>query len=76
MVTDNKSNKMNYFLQGPIQDNDKKVSAEIMQQPQRNIKIVFIKIGYFDGTFLLQVKPDSKPYQAPSRPLKEEIERL
>ena len=28
-VTDNESSIMNYFLPGPNQDNDKKVSAEI-----------------------------------------------
>ena len=40
--------------------------------------------GCFNGTFSLQVKPDSKPYQVPPRciayalqwPLKEELECL
>ena len=45
---------------------------------------VFIGIGCFKGTFSLQLKPDSKPYQAPPRwvayalqkPFKEELECL
>ena len=45
---------------------------------------VFNSIGCFKGTFFLQIKPDSKPYQAPPRheayalqkPFKEELEHL
>ena len=45
---------------------------------------VFNGIGCFKGTFSLQLKPDSKPYQAPSRhvayalqePFKEELRQL
>ena len=45
---------------------------------------VFNGIGCFKGTFLLQLKPDSKPYQVPPRcvayalqkPFKEELEQL
>ena len=45
---------------------------------------VFNGIGCFEGTFSLQLKPDSKPYQAPPRhvgyvlqePFKEELEQL
>ena len=43
----------------------KRVSAEIKQQLQIDFKDVFTGIGSLDGTFSLQVKPDSKPYQAP-----------
>ena len=28
---------------------------------------IFNGIGYFEGTFSLQLKPHSKPYQAPPR---------
>ena len=43
---------------------------------------VFNSIGCFKGTFSLQLKPDSRPYQAPPRcvayalqkPFKEELE--
>ena len=45
---------------------------------------VFNGIGCFEGTFSLQLKPDSKPYQVPPRhmayalqkPFKEELEWL
>ena len=45
---------------------------------------VFNDTGCFEGTFLLQLKPDSKPYQAPPRhiayvlqkPFKDELEWL
>ena len=45
---------------------------------------VFNGTGCFKGTFSLQLKPDSKPYQAPTRhvayalqtPFKEELEQL
>ena len=45
---------------------------------------VFNGIGYFEGTFSLQLKPESKPYQVPHRhvvyvlqkPFKEELEHL
>ena len=59
------NNKINYFLPGPSEENDKKQIAEIIQQLQRDFKDVFNGIGCFDGTFLLQVEPDSKPFQTP-----------
>ena len=45
---------------------------------------VFNGIGCFEGTFLLQFKPDSRPYQAPPRhvayalqkPFKDELDQL
>ena len=45
---------------------------------------VFNGIGCFEGTFLLQLKPDSRPYQAPPRHVayalqksfKDELDRL
>ena len=67
MVIDNDPNNINYFFPGQSQDNDKIVSAGIMQQLQRDFKDVFTRIGCSDGTFSLQVKLDSKPYQAPPR---------
>ena len=54
-------------FQVPHQDNDKRVSAEITQQLQREFKEMFNKIGCFDGMFSLQLKPGNKPYQAPLR---------
>ena len=55
MVIDKEPNTINYFLPGPAQDNDKRVSAEITQQLQRYFKDVFNGIGCFDGTFSLQL---------------------
>ena len=81
MVIDKEPNTINYFNPGPDQDN-KKVSAEITKQLQRDVKDVFNGIGCFDGTFSLQLKLGSKPYQAAPRhvayalqkPFKEELE--
>ena len=64
MVIDSEPNKIYYFLLGPSQYNCKIVSAEITQQLQRDFKDVSTGIGHFDGTFSLQVKWDSKQYQA------------
>ena len=57
---------------------------EITHQIQWDIKDEFTGIGCFDGMFSLQVKPDSKPYQASTRhvayamqkPFIEELEQL
>ena len=84
MVTDKEPNTINYFLPGPNQDNDKRLSAEITQQLQRDFKAVFNGVGCFDGTFSLQLKPGSKPHQVPPRHVayglqksfKEELELL
>ena len=55
-----------------------------MQQLQKDFKDVFTGIGCFDGTFSLEVKLDSKTYQAPLRhvanalqnPFNKELEQL
>ena len=65
MAINKEPNTINYFLPGPSQDNDKRVNAAITQQLQRDCKDVFPGIGCFYEMFSLQVKPDSKPYQAP-----------
>ena len=57
MVTDNY--RINYFLPDPNWENDKRVSVEITQQLQRKSKGLFNRLGYFDGMFSSQVKPDS-----------------
>ena len=62
----------------------KRVSAEIMQQLQRDFTDLFTGIGCFDETFSLQVKTDSKPYNvlprcvayALQKPFKEELQWL
>ena len=37
---------------------------------------VFNGIGCFEGTFLLQIKPDSKPYQVPPRCVAYALQKL
>ena len=81
MVDNKLSNTMDYFLPGPSYDNDQRVSTEIIQQLQRDFEYVFNGIQCFDGTFSLQLKPDSKLNQVPPRhvayalqkPLQEEL---
>ena len=81
-VTNNDNIK--YLLPGPNSDIDKRASAEMTQHLQRELKNVFNEIRCFNGTFSLQIKPDSKPYQAPPQciayilqsPFKEELEEL
>ena len=65
-VTDKKNSKINYFLQGPNQDADRRSSAKIMQQLHKEFKDVFTGISCFDGTFSLKIK-DRKSYQEPPR---------
>ena len=64
MVTDD---NIEYFLPDPNSDINKRVSTEITQQLQRELKDVCNGIICLNGTFSIQVKPDSKPYQAPQR---------
>ena len=58
---------MNYFLSSPNIEIDKRKSAELTQK----INIVFDNVYVFNGigyfAFSLQIKHDSKPYQAPPR---------
>ena len=75
---------MEYFLPGPSKVSDKKASTEITKQLKKEYEDVFTGIGCFDWMFSLQVKLDSKPYQALPRHIayalqklfKEEMERL
>ena len=60
-----KSNKTTeYFLSGLTYKSSKKKSAEATQGIHIDFADVFNGIGCFEGTFSLQPKPDSKPYQA------------
>ena len=76
------NNENNYYLPDHNQVNDKTVSAEITKQLQRDFKDVFSRIGCLHKMFLLQVKPDSNPYQAPlkcaayalQKPFKQKLE--
>ena len=73
-----------YFLPCPNYETDKRKSAELTQQMHKEFDNVFNGIGYFEGTFALHLKPNSRPYQAPPRhvaymlqkPFKDELDRL
>ena len=83
-VNNKLSNAVDYFLPGPNHDSDKRVSAEITQWLKRDFEDVFNEIWFFEGTNSLQLKQDSKLYQAPPRcvayalwkPFKEELKWL
>ena len=75
----------NYFLSYPSIEIDKRKSTELTQKKPHNVfDNVFNRIGCFEGTFSLQPKPDSKPYQVPPRcvsytlqqPFKDELDCL
>ena len=79
------TNKLiNYFYSSNNTDADKSKSAAITQRIHEMYGEVFNGIGCFKGTFSLQLKLDSKPYQVPSRhiayvlqkPFKEELQLL
>ena len=57
----------NYFLSSPNIEIDKRKSIELTQKIQNMFDNVLHGIGCFKGTFPLQLKPDSKPYQVPLR---------
>ena len=84
MVINNNNIKINYFHSGPGQEAHWRASAKITQQLQKEFKDVFTWIGCFGGTFSLQLKAASKPYQAELRhmayalqkPFKEGLEQL
>ena len=62
-----KTKLTNYFLSSPNIEVDKRKSIELTQNIHKVFENVFNGIGCFEGTFSLQLKPDSKPYQAPPR---------
>ena len=81
---DNKHITINYFHSLNNVDADKRSSIAMMQKIHTQFGNVFNGIGCFECTFSLQLKPDSKPYQAPPRcvsyalqePFKEELRCL
>ena len=81
----NNSNKsINYFHSSKDTDADKRKSSAMTQTIHETFGNIFNGNGCFEGTFSLQLKPDSKPYQVPPRhvayvlqkPFKEELECL
>ena len=73
---------INYFYSSNNTDADKSKSKATTQRINREYGKVFNGIGCFKGTFSLQLKLDSKPYQVPPRhvayalqkPFKEELQ--
>ena len=57
----------NYLLSSSNLEVDKRKSIEPTQKIHNVFDNVFNGIGCFKCTFSLQLKPDSKPYQAPLR---------
>ena len=67
---------INYFLSSPNVEVDKRKGSELMQRVHTVFGNVFNGIGCFEGTFSLQLKPDSKPYQAPPRHVVYALQKL
>ena len=64
----NNSNKsINYFYSSNNIDADKRKSSTMMQKIHKTFGNIFNGIGCFKGTFSLQLKPNSKPYQMPPK---------
>ena len=76
MVNTKSNETTEYFLSGPNHESDKKKSAESTQQIHKDFDDVFNGIGCSEGTFSLQLKPDSKPYQAPPRHVAYTLQKL
>ena len=80
----NPNMSINYFYSSTNIDADKRSSSAMMQSTHMRFGDIFNGIGCLKGTFSLQLKPDSKPYQAPPRhvayvlqkPFKEELKFL
>ena len=79
------ANKLtNYFYSSNNADADKSKSNAMAQRIHEMFGDIFNSIGCFEGTFSLQLKPDSKPYQVSPRhvayalqkPFKEELQHL
>ena len=75
---------INYFYSSKDPEADKRQSDSMTQKIHTTYGNVSNGIGCFEGTFSLQLKPDSKPYQVPPRhmayvlqkPFKEELKQL
>ena len=74
----------NNVIAGSSCESDERKSAELTQQIHNEFEDVFNDIGCLQGTFTLQLKTNSKPYQAPpwfvshvlQKPFQEELLRL
>ena len=71
------ANKLiNYFYSSNNTDRDKSKSAAMTQRIHEMYSEVFNGIECFKGTFSLQLKLDSKPYQAPQRCVAYALQKL
>ena len=83
-ISNNSNNSANYFFSSSNIMVDNRQSGKMTQKIHNRFGIIFNGIGHFKGMFSLQLKPNSKPYQAPPRhvayalqkPFKEELEHL
>ena len=83
-VNSNANTLTKYFLSCPNIETDKRKSAKLTQQIHKEFDNVFNGTGCFEGTLSLQLKPDRRSYQVPSRhvtytlqkPFKDELDRL
>ena len=66
----------NYFLSSPNIEVDKRKSIELTLRIHNVFDNVLNGIGCFEGTFSLQLKPDSKPYQMPPRHIAYVLQKL
>ena len=62
MVITKSNKRTECFLSGPTYESDKRKGAESTWQIHKDFDDMFNGIGCFEGTFSLQLKPDSKPY--------------
>ena len=80
-IQNNSHNSINYFFSSSNVMADKRQSSEMTQRMHDRFGNIFNGIGCFEVMFSLQLKPNSKPYQAPPRhvayslqkPFKEEL---
>ena len=63
----NSNNSINYFFSSSNIMADKRQSSEMTQRIHDRFGNVFNGIWCFEGRFSVQLKPNSKPYQAPPR---------
>ena len=73
----NQSNKsINHFYSSENTEADGRKSDIMTQKIHNTFGNVFNGIGYFEGTFSLQLKPNSKPYQASPRCIAYALQKL
>ena len=71
------TNKLiNYFYSSNNTDAEKSKSTAMTQRIHETYGEVFNSIGCFEGTFYLQLKLDSKPYQVLSRHVAYALQKL